>query len=171
MDNNIRKKLIAMGLSGAIALGGALLAPFEGKVNKVYVDPVGILTSCYGHTGPELKKGQQFTDDQCLDQLAKDLLEHNKILTNVVKVELTPYEHAAFLSFLYNVGPGKKGVKDGFVTLKNGNQSTMLRKLNAGDKVGACNELLKWTKAGGVVLKGLVKRRTEERNVCLGNLN
>lgn len=46
--NALHKKLAAYGLGGAIALSGAfLVAPFEGKENKVYVDPVGILTSCY----------------------------------------------------------------------------------------------------------------------------
>ncbi|MGC3003762.1 lysozyme [Streptomyces sp. G35A] len=154
--NALYKKLAAYGLGGAIALSGAfLVAPFEGKENKVYVDPVGILTSCYGHTGNELKKGQVFTDEQCLDQLAEDLLEHDKKMLRYVYVPLSEEEHAAYLSFTYNVGVG---------AFKN---STLLKKLNAGDRVGACNELTRWNKAGGKVLNGLTKRRQAEREMCL----
>lgn len=154
--NTLYKKLAAYGLGGAIALSGAfLVAPFEGKENKVYVDPVGILTSCYGHTGNELKKGQVFTDEQCLDQLAEDLLEHDKKMLRYVYVPLSEEEHAAYLSFTYNVGVG---------AFKN---STLLKKLNAGDRVGACNELTRWNKAGGKVLNGLTKRRQAEREMCL----
>lgn len=154
--NALHKKLAAYGLGGAIALSGAfLVAPFEGKENKVYVDPVGILTSCYGHTGKELKKGQVFTDEQCLDQLAEDLLEHDKKMLRYVYVPLSEEEHAAYLSFTYNVGVG---------AFKN---STLLKKLNAGDRVGACNELTRWNKAGGKVLNGLTKRRQAEREMCL----
>jgi len=154
--NALHKKLAAYGLGGAIALSGAfLVAPFEGKENKVYVDPVGILTSCYGHTGNELKKGQVFTDEQCLDQLAEDLLEHDKKMLRYVYVPLSEEEHAAYLSFTYNVGVG---------AFKN---STLLKKLNAGDRVGACNELTRWNKAGGKVLNGLTKRRQAEREMCL----
>jgi lysozyme len=61
----------------------------------------------------------------------------------------------AIVSFTFNVGEG------------NLRRSTLLRKLNAGDIVGACNELPRWNKAGGRVLPGLVKRRAEERALCL----
>jgi lysozyme len=45
--------------------------------------------------------------------------------------------------------------------------STLARKENAGDVPGACDELLRWTKAKGVTLPGLVKRREQERELCL----
>lgn len=169
INAQIAKKLSALGLSTALVLAGAgTVSYYEGKENKVYVDPVGILTSCYGHTGPELKKGQVFTDDQCYESLAEDLVAHDKILMSVVKVPMTDYQHAAFLSFLYNVGPGKKGVKDGFVHLKKtGAPSTMLRKLNAGDYEGACNEFLNWMQKGQG-LSGIEKRRRDEMAMCKG---
>lgn len=157
--NSIYKKLAAYGLSGALALsGGYLVSTYEGKVNKTYLDPVNIITSCYGHTGPELKLGQKFTDDECLEQLADDLVEHDKGMLKAIKVPLTDYQHAAFLSFCFNVG------------VKACTNSTAFKKLNAKDYAGACNELLRWTKAKGKVLAGLVKRREAERKVCLGEL-
>lgn len=169
--NKVYKKLLGYGLGGAIALSGAyLVAPFEGKSNPAYVDPVGILTICYGET-KNVKRGDYKTDEECLESLAEDLVSHNKILMSVVKVPMTEYQHAAFLSFLYNVGPGKKGVKDGFVHLKKtGNPSTMLRKLNQGDYEGACNEFNNWMQKGQG-LAGIEKRRKKEMAMCKGELN
>ena len=155
--SSLTKKLLAYGFTAAVAMsGGYLIAPNEGKVNATYIDPVGIATSCYGHTGPEVKLGQKFTDEQCLDQLAKDLSTHDKQMMNLIRVPLTDYQHAAFLSFTYNVGVG------------NFKSSTMLRKLNSKDYNGACQELVKWVYAKGKKLKGLVNRRQDELSMCLG---
>lgn len=157
--STLTKKLLAYGFTAAVALsGGYLIAPNEGKVNSTYIDPVGIATSCYGHTGPELKLGQKFTDDQCLDQLARDLSSHDKQMMNLVRVPLTDYQHAAFLSFTYNVGVG------------NFKSSTMLRKLNSKDYEGACEELSKWVYAKKQKLNGLVTRRQQEKAVCMGEV-
>jgi lysozyme len=71
-------------------------------------------------------------------------------------VLLTPYEQAAFTSFVYNLGRGAF------------NRSTMLKLLNAGKIVAACNELPKWKYAGGVIVTGLSNRRETERQICLG---
>ncbi|QGH72518.1 MAG: lysozyme [Myoviridae sp. ctThM1] len=152
----IAKKLAAYGLSGALILAGAGTVSFyEGKANKVYVDPVGILTSCFGHTGRELKKGQTFTDDQCLQQLAEDLVAHDNGMMKYVRVPLSDKEHAAYLSFTYNLGVNAFA------------NSTLLKKLNKEDRVGACNELLRWDKAKGKTLAGLTKRRQDENKLCL----
>ena len=157
--STLTKKLLAYGFTAAIAVsGGYLVAPNEGKVNATYIDPVGIATSCYGHTGPEVKLGQKFTDEQCLDQLAKDLSTHDKQMMNLVRVPLTDYQHAAFLSFTYNAGVG------------NFKSSTMLRKLNSKDYEGACEELSKWVYAKKKILPGLVKRREAEKEMCLNGI-
>lgn len=160
---DLYQKLIVGGVSSVIALSGAfLVAPSEGLVLGTYKDPVGIVTSCFGHTGPELKLGQKFTEEQCLKQLGDDLVKHDKQLSSVVKVAYkSDYQHASLLSFTYNVGLG------------NVKSSTLLRKLNTYDYDGACYELTKWTfgtKNGvKVKLKGLVVRRTNEYAWCMGN--
>ena len=46
-------------------------------------------------------------------------------------------------------------------------KSTLLKKLNNGDRVGACNQLLRWDKAGGKKLRGLTLRRQSENKLCL----
>lgn len=158
-NSNLYKKLLGVGLASSLAISGAfLVSPNEGKVNTTYVDPVGILTVCYGNTGKEAVKGKVYTDEQCLDQLAEDLREHDKQMMSYVYVPLKDYQHAAILSFTYNVGAGSF------------KSSTLLKKLNAKDYIGACNELPKWNRAGGKILKGLVTRREAERQICLGNL-
>lgn len=166
---NTRQKLIALGLSTTLATSAAyLVIPSEGVEYKPYIDPVDILTVCYGSTHNVIKD-KVYSKDECYRLLEKDLIEHDRILLKNVKVPMTEYQHAAFLSFIYNVGHGKKGVKDGFVVLKNGNQSTMLRKLNLGDYRGACDQFLKWMQLGQG-LSGIAKRRRLEREMCLGNI-
>ncbi|MCQ7374286.1 glycoside hydrolase family protein, partial [Salmonella enterica] len=61
----------------------------------------------------------------------------------------------ALYSFVYNVGAG------------NFRTSTLLRKINQGDIKGACDQLRRWTYAGGKQWKGLMTRREVERDVCL----
>ena len=156
---SVKNKLLAMGLSSAIATTGMFVAQHEGLVLGSYIDPVGILTSCYGHTGKELKLNQKFTESQCLDQLAEDLSKHDKEMMRYVKVPLSDEEHSAYLSFSYNVGVG------------NFKSSTLLKLLNKEKRVEACNQLTNWVFAKGKKLKGLVNRREEEKNLCLSGLN
>jgi lysozyme len=153
--NALYKKLAAYGLGGAVALSGAyLVAPWEGKENKAYVDPVGILTICYGET-KGVKKGDYKTDQQCLESLAHELVKHDKQMMKYIRVPLTDKEHAAYLSFTYNLGVGAFS------------KSTLLKKLNQKEFEAACKELDKWVYAGGKKLNGLVKRRAAEREMCL----
>ena len=159
LNPKIAKALAGLGLSAAAVLAGSgTVSYFEGKENKVYVDPVGIYTICYGQT-KGVKKGDYKTDEECLESLASELVEHEKGMIKVVKVPLSTKEQAAYLSFTYNLG------------VKSFTNSTLLKKLNADDRVGACNELLKWNKANGKILNGLTKRRQEENKLCLEGVN
>jgi lysozyme len=69
-------------------------------------------------------------------------------------VPISQNEYDAYLDFTYNVGIG------------NFCHSTLNKKLNAGDYIGACKELLKWDKVNGKALPGLTKRRQEEYEKC-----
>lgn len=152
---NARQKLAAKIGAAAAALLFAAVPVLEGTVLKTYRDPVGILTSCMGHTGPELRMGQKFTLAQCEEQLAGDLLKHSRAL-DCIRPPLTDGQKAAFISFAYNVGNGA------FCG------STLARKANAGDMPGACAELDRWVYAKGKKLPGLVTRRATERQWCEG---
>ncbi|MBO0987537.1 lysozyme [Delftia sp. SD018] len=148
-----KAKLIAAIGAAVAALAVPLVARYEGTVQTTYRDPVGIVTACTGHTGPELQMGQVFTREQCEDMLYKDLLKHTASL-ECVKAPMSDGQKAAFLSFAFNVGNGA------FCS------STLARKANAGDMPGACAELSRWTYAGGKRLPGLVNRRAAERQLC-----
>lgn len=153
-DSTIKSRLLAKVGAGTIALLVPLVMYFEGTVEKTYADPIGILTACTGHTGPELKKGQTFTPEQCREMLYQDLLKHADDI-DCIKTTLNDAQKAAFISFGFNVGKQKLCA------------STLAKKANAGDLVGACNELRRWTLAGGKELPGLVARREAERSLCL----
>lgn len=148
-----RAKLAAKIGAGATALAVPLVMLYEGTVLQSYRDPIGIITACVGHTGPELRMGQRYTRQQCEDMLYGDLLKHAQAL-DCIKQPMTDGQQAAFLSFAFNVG--NKAFCD----------STLARKANAGDMPGACAELSRWTRAGGRELPGLVKRRAAERELC-----
>ena len=153
-SSDSRAKLAAKLGAATVALLLPMLVQLEGQVNRTYRDPIGVLTSCVGHTGPELRMGQVWTDEQCAQQLADDVLKHSKFLTCITYRPLSDGNKAAFASFEFNVG------SEAFCN------STLARKANAGDLAGACAELSRWTRAGGVVWPGLVKRRALERKVC-----
>lgn len=128
---------------------------YEGLSTKAYLDPVGIPTICYGET-EGVVMGQITTKSECDRMLKVKLGWYATRVYLVVNREMTPYQHAAFTSFAYNVG------------VESFKESTLLRKFNSGDAVGACNELPRWVYAGGKKLNGLVKRREAERKLCLG---
>lgn len=52
----------------------------------------------------------------------------------------------------------------------NNDMTEVLRKLNNGDHTGACDQLIRCVYAQGKKLNGLVSRRGEERQWCLGNV-
>lgn len=151
MKPELRRRLLAAGIAAAVPL----VAAFEGLRQTAYLDPVGIPTACFGAT-KGVRLGQVYTREQCDDLLAKDVLEANAGVSSCVRVPLSEGQRTALVSFAYNVGRGK------FCG------STLVRKLNAGDYVGACNELPRWVYAKGVKLPGLVNRREQERALCLG---
>ena len=87
------------------------------------------------------------------DILRKDLARFEAGVARLIKVELTQGQFDALVSFSFNVGLGN---------LQN---STLRMKVNRGDFEGAAEQFLVWTKAGGKVLPGLVKRRTHEKEM------
>jgi lysozyme len=71
---------------------------------------------------------------------------------------------------------GRQGVFDSLVSfafnvgLGNLQRSSLRMKTNRGDYEDAADEFLKWTKAAGKVLPGLVKRRNDERALYLSGV-
>lgn len=161
MNSKLLTKFTAALGGGALAVAFALLSGQNGLEGREYIpyqDVVGVWTVCDGHTGPDIIKGKRYTDREC-DALTKaDLKRIASQIDPNIKVKLPETVHAAIYTFAYNVGAGAF------------NKSTMLRKINAGDTIGACNELQRWVYAGGKKWKGLINRRDVETTVCKWSL-
>ena len=144
-------------MAGWLAICITTAGAAEGLRTTAYRDPVGIPTVCFGET-KGVKMGDRYTVDQCKDMFAARLLEFNIGVDRCVVARMSEERRAAVVSFTYNVG------------VRASCQSTFVRKLNAGDPK-ACDELRNWvyaTKAGvRIKLPGLVKRREEERKLCM----
>ncbi|TWA69915.1 GH24 family phage-related lysozyme (muramidase) [Azospirillum brasilense] len=145
---------------------------FEGLSRTAYRCPAGVWTIGYGHTR-DVAPGDAVTTERAERLLADDLAEAASLVDGAVTVPLTDGQRAALIDFVFNVGPGrpKKGKdpgKDGFVRLRSGKPSTLLRKLNAGDAEGAAGEFGAWVHGGGRVLPGLVRRRRAEELLFRG---
>ena len=136
-----------------------LVKSFEGLRTKAYQDSVKVWTIGYGHTAmsgpPSPQAGMVITEAEAEAILKSDLTKFATGVAILVKEPLTDNEFGAVVSFAFNVGLG------------NLKTSTLLKKLNAGDKVGASNEFAKWNKAGGKVLAGLTRRRAAEKALFL----
>lgn len=83
--------------------GLASLILREGKRNKAYKDTIGIWTIGVGHTGPEVKEGLQWTDQQIEYALLKDVLWAEEAVNDVNSL-LTQNQFDALVSFVFNVG-------------------------------------------------------------------
>ena len=145
-------------LGAVAALATAIAIPAEGLRQWAYYDPPGILTVCYGHTGPDVAKGRKYSLEECRAFLTADMME---AVNAVEKCHpgLPENVHAAFADAVFNLGP------------KVACESTASRYLAVGDFHAACRELPRWNKArvaGALVpLPGLTKRRQKEMELCL----
>jgi lysozyme len=147
--------------AAAAAIATAIAIPAEGLRQFVYVDPPGILTACYGHTGPDVVRGNFYTLAECKALLDTDML--NSVLTVERCVPGLPVNIlAAFSDAVYNIGPS---------IACNTKRSTAARLLAAGDLHAACMQLPRWNKAvvGGfsMPLPGLTIRRAKDMDLCL----
>ena len=125
------------------------------------------MTIGFGHTGTDVLPGMRVTEAQADELLKRDVARFALIVEKALTAKVSQGQFDALVSFCFNTGPGKAGVKDGLITLKNGNPPSLLRKTNSGDKLGAAAEFDKWTKANGQELRGLVARREAEQRMYL----
>jgi lysozyme len=137
------------------AEGYALLKKFEGCVLKAYKCPAGVWTIGFGNTfyedGTKVKEGDVITQQRA-DELAKYIVEQFATsIRAMIKQPLNENQFSACVSLAYNIGTG--GFK----------KSSVLRKLNVNPTDPTIADSFRlWNKGGGVVLKGLVRRREAE---------
>lgn len=148
-------------VAAAAAIATSIAVSAEGLRQLAYYDPPGILTVCYGHTGPDVTKGRKYELDECKALLTKDMLYAIDAVEDCVPGLPVPVL-AAFGDAVFNLGPKIACSKA---------SSTAARMLAAGNLEGACNQLPRWDKARvmgvNVSLPGLTTRRAREQALCL----
>lgn len=133
----------------------ALIATFEGVSYYAYRDPVGIPTICFGETRG-VKMGMKATPEQCDAKLKQRLVEFETDLRNCMPIDsVSDNPYMAIMSLSYNVGSNRVC------------NSSIGKYVKQGNIPSACNEFSKWVYAKGIKLPGLVRRRTEEKELCL----
>jgi lysozyme len=148
-------------LAAGTATKTGLIPHWEGGVRDRQVaihqpfDPRRTVTVCSGITNADIKTlkiGDVYTRAMCDDAMAAALPKYNAMLASCMPASFMvgDHQHTAMLSFVYNVG------KSNFCN------SSVGREFRAGHRDAACRNMGKFTRAVGVVLKGLVNRRYDK---------
>lgn len=135
------------------ATGQLLTQTEEGLELVPYRDPGGVWTDGYGNTHGVVPNGPAITIDKAQADLLRNVQSAVYTVNHYVAVLLNQNEFDALVDFVFNVGAGN------FLS------STLLRKLNNGDIIGAAVEFERWDQAKGMVVAGLLRRRKDEEKL------
>ena len=159
MSNN--RLLVSVAVASVVAI--ASIASSERFVSKPYMPThQDVPTAGYGTTvNPDTGKKIRLSDPPISEPTAKrwlikDVRKFEREMRGCVKVPVTQGEWDAYTSLAYNIGSF------------NFCHSTLVRKLNTMDYAGACEQILKWDRQKGKVLRGLTNRRKAEYKMCTG---
>lgn len=157
MQKNLQKqqKVSENNMSYAIDL----IKKYEGLSLKAYKCPAGINTIGYGTTsypdGTPVKSGDVITKEKAEALLLDYVI--NKIMPNIRDLGLTSNQETALCSLIYNIGWGAFSKSKCYKAIKNKDWETAYREWE-------------WYKADGKTLKGLLKRRSEERYLFFSDI-
>ena len=144
-------------------VGAEIIGNAEGCRREPYKCPADVLTVGIGSTeysGLPIEPKRIYTDLEIAERWKNDIQVAEKCVNQYGNGRNLPQSvFDAATSITFNVGCGAM------------RKSTMFKYLNAGKYVQACNELSRWTRAGGRVLPGLVSRREKEKQLCLTPVN
>ncbi len=165
--------------SRALILAESLAKPFESCRLSAYWDVAGYPTNGWGNLLSRTRlqnvmRDNRWTIEQAnrwlhetwpdiTQEEADSKLELNldkafKAVTRLVKVSLHNEQIAALIDFTFNLGAGNLQI------------STLLKLINRNELIAAGNEFEKWNKAGGIVSRGLTRRRLFEKQLFLSVL-
>ena len=138
-----------------------LIKLYEGYSSSPYLCPAQHWTIGYGAIwGMDDKRVTEDHPDINKDQadylLRRDVKKSEMAVLRHIRVPLEDGQFNALCSFVFNLGSGAL------------QSSTLRRKINKGNYIGASNEFKRWIWAGGRKLKGLIRRREHERLMFLG---
>lgn len=151
MSNNTDAMLVAV----------KLVKEFEGFYSKPYLCPAGVPTIGYGSIAYQDGKRVTLDDPEITEEQARTMMmiELKRCMGAAVKASpmlaSKPDALGAIADFVYNLGAGRYRA------------STLRKRIDAGDWGEAKTEIMRWVRANGKVLKGLVRRRAAEA-VLLG---
>ena len=135
------------------AEGIALIKSFEGCRLDCYRDIRGIPTIGWGQTGPDIRMGLRWTQEQADARFLEHLRKVEDDVERMLKGQRIPDSvFDAVCSWVYNVGSG------------NAEKSTLMRKLRKGDLLGAWGELSRWVFVDSALTPGLIRRRKAEQD-------
>ena len=156
--------------------GADLMHRFEGCRNKPYLCPAHIWTIGYGHVlyQEQIKLPMARVEGKEIPMIRKEMPlkpEDNRVWSKEEIEKLFADDVASFERGVLRLVPGvagRQGAFDALVSISfnfglgNLQRSTIRMKANRGDWEGAAEAFMAWTKGGGKVLLGLVKRREAE---------
>jgi lysozyme len=148
-----RIQVASLSLSAAAIIG---IAAHESFRSDAYIPVSGDVPTIGFGTTDGVEMGDKISVERALVRLLNDASKFEKSVRRCAPVPMYQYEFDAYVSLTYNIGEGA------FC------RSTLAKKLNSGDYVGACEEILRWNKFKGKPLAGLTKRRQQEYAQCLG---
>ena len=137
--------------------GLALTRSFEGLRLEAYQDSAGVWTIGYGHTGPEVHRGQCISEIEAEALLRSDLASAVRAVRKAVQVEVAQHQFDALVDFCFNTGRGS------FLG------SSLLRYVNQCEFDSAAVQFGLWVHAAGNVIPGLVRRRAAEAALFSGH--
>ena len=148
-----RSHIAVLAFSASALIG---LVSHEGYTGKAMIPiPGDVPTIGFGPT-EGVKMGDTITPVKALERAYTDIAKFEGPVKQCVNVPLYQHEYDAYISLAYNIGT------------QNFCSSTLVKKLNVPLYTEACNEILRWNRAKGKVIKGLTIRRQKEHKKCLG---
>ena len=151
MKNRFVVSILSLSAAGLLSIAG-----YEGFKDTAYIPISGdIPTIGFGHADKRIPLATRISVTDALGLLNKDTKQAQDAIKRCVHVPLSQNEYDAYTSLAFNIGSGA------FCS------STLVKKLNQSDYVGACNEIQRWHYFRGRSLDGLVKRRQAEFELCV----
>ena len=148
-----RLAIAAFTLSASAFVGLAMLENYR---EAAYVPVPGDVPTIGFGTTEGVRMGDTITPPRALARALTDVQKFEGALKKCVTAPLYQHEYDAYISLTYNIGA------QAFCN------STLVKKLNAGDHEGACAEIRRWNRRGGKVSQGLTRRREAEYRQCMG---
>ena len=150
----INRRAVASLTLSAAALVGIVMS--ESYTDRAVIPVPGDVPTIGFGTTEGVKLGDKITPPVALKRALADVQKFEGALRACVTAPLSQGEYDAYLQLSYNIGSGA------FC------RSTLVRKLNALDYAGACQQILAWDKFKGKPLRGLTLRREREYQECMG---